>query len=118
MQTNIKVLAWLHVILGIMGLLIGCTVVTMLWGVGIISGDHEALSILTIVGLFAAGIAVLLSAPTIVAGIGLLRYRSWARVLALIMAFLNLPAFPFGTVFGIYTFVSLLHSDAAALFTK
>ena len=29
---------------------------------------------------------------------------------------LNLFAFPHGTVFGIYTFVSLLHADAAMLF--
>jgi hypothetical protein len=118
MQTNIKVLAWLHVILGIMGMLIGCVIVVIMLSAGLISGDNEAMGILTIISMFGIGLTLLLSAPTVVAGIGLLQYRSWARVLALILALFNLFAFPHGTVFGIYTFVSLLHPDAAALFTK
>lgn len=118
MQTNIKVLAWLHVILGIAGLLLGCAIVVIMLSAGVISGDNEALGILMIIGTFGVGLTLLLSAPSIVAGIGLLQYRSWARVLALILAFLNLFAFPHGTVFGIYTFISLLHADTATLFAK
>ncbi len=118
MQTNIKVLAWLHVILGIMGLLLGCAIITIMLSAGLISGDSEAMGVLTIISMFGIGLLLLLAAPTIVAGIGLLQYRSWARVLALVLALFNLFAFPHGTVFGIYTFVSLLHSDAAMLFSK
>ena len=61
---------------------------------------------------------MLASIQGIVAGIGLLQYRSWARVLALILAFFNLLAVPHGTVFGVYTLISLLNTDAAALFDK
>ena len=118
MGTNVKILAWLHVILGILGLLIGCSVVTIMLSAGLISGDNEAMGILTIIGAFIVGLTLLLSAPTIVAGVGLLQYRSWARVLALVLAFFNLLAFPHGTVFGVYTIVSLLTGDTATLFTK
>jgi uncharacterized membrane protein (DUF2068 family) len=83
---------------------------------GLLSGEDEAMLVLAIVGTFIAGLMLVLSAPGIVAGIGLLNLKSWARVLALILALFNLPMFPQGTVFGIYTFVSLLNEDAAQLF--
>lgn len=118
MKTNIKVLAWLHIALGILSILLGSFVFLILMSAGLISGDDEAMIVLGIVSTFIAGITVVLSVPGIVAGIGLLNFRSWARVLALILAFFNLLAFPHGTVFGIYTFVSLLNPDASTLFSK
>ncbi len=118
MQTNIKVLGWLHVVLGVLGLLLGCMIVAIMLSAGVISGDHEAIGILMIISICGVGLTLLLCVPTVVAGIGLLQYRSWARVLALVLAFFNLFVFPHGTVFGIYTFISLLHADAALLFTK
>jgi hypothetical protein len=59
---------------------------------------------------------VLLSAPGIIAGVGLLGFHSWARILALVLAVLNLPGFPIGTLLGIYTLYALLDDDAAHLF--
>ncbi len=118
MQTNVKVLGWLHIVLGILGLLIGCFVVAIMMSAGLFSGDRTAIGVLTIIATIAVALTMLLSAPGIVAGIGLLQYRSWARVLALILAFFNLLAVPQGTVFGIYTLISLLNTDAAALFDK
>lgn len=116
MRSNIKILGWLHVILGVLGALIGGFVLVILIGAGLLSGEDEAMLVLAIVGTFVAGLMLLLSAPGIIAGIGLLNFRSWARVLALILALFNLPVFPHGTIFGVYTFVSLLNQDAAVLF--
>ena len=118
MQTNVKVLGWLHIVLGILGLLIGCFVIAIMMSAGMISGDREAIGILTLISTIGAALTIFFSAPGIVAGIGLLQYRSWARVLALVLAFFNLLAVPQGTVFGIYTLISLLNTDAAALFNK
>ena len=118
MKTNIKILGWLHIVLGVLGLLVGCLVVVILMSAGLFSGDDEAILVLAIVTTFIAGLMLVLSAPGIVAGIGLLNLKSWARVLALVLAVLNLPVFPQGTVFGIYTFISLLNEDAAQLFTR
>lgn len=118
MQTNVKVLGWLHIVLGILGLLIGCFVIAIIMSAGLFSGDRTAMGILTIIGTLGVALTLVLSAPGIVAGIGLLQFRSWARVLALVLAFFNLLAVPHGTVFGVYTLISLLNTDAAALFNK
>ncbi|MBN1877637.1 MAG: hypothetical protein JXA33_25665 [Anaerolineae bacterium] len=116
METNVKILGWLYIVLSALGVLIGGFVLMLLLSIGVISGEEEAAIILTIVGLFVGGIMLVLSAPGIVAGIGLLKFKSWARILAIILGVLNLPGFPIGTVLGIYTLVVLLTEDAGALF--
>jgi ABC-type glycerol-3-phosphate transport system permease component len=52
----------------------------------------------------------------ILAGYGLLKYKSWARILAIILALLNLILFPIGTVIGIYTLWVMFNDEAEALF--
>lgn len=116
MRTNIKVLGWLYIVLGVLGVLAGLIVLMVMLGSGILAQDRNALTILTIIGFFVAGFVTLISAPGIIVGIGLLNFKSWARVLALVLGALNLPAFPIGTALGVYTFVSLLNPDAEALF--
>ena len=118
MRTNIKVLGWLYIVLGILGALAGLIVLGILLGTGVLAGDRDAMTVLTIVGFFVAGIMTLISAPGIIVGIGLLNFRSWSRVLALVLGALNLPGFPLGTMLGIYTFVSLLNEDAERLFNS
>ena len=48
--------------------------------------------------------AMALAAGVAAAGVGLLQYRSWARVLAIIMSVFLLFHFPIGTVIAIYAF--------------
>jgi hypothetical protein len=48
----------------------------------------------------------------IVAGIGLLQRAPWARIWALVMAFLSVLSIPFGTALGIYTIWVLLGAGA------
>ncbi len=116
METNIKILAWLHIVLGIIGAIIGAVVLFILLGTGLITGDREAMSILTLVGLIIAMVLSIISLPGIITGVGLMNFRPWARVLALILAMLNVLNFPFGSILAVYTFVSLLNSDTADLF--
>jgi len=118
MQTNVKVLGWLHIVLGMLGVMLGCFVIAIMMSAGLFFGDRAEIGFITIAATFGVAITLVFSAPGIVAGIGLLQYRSWARVLALILAFFNLLAVPHGTVFGVYTLISLLNTDAAALFNK
>lgn len=61
-----------------------------------------------IAGLWVALFAVL----ELVTGWGLLDRREWARILALVLAFLALLRFPFGTALGIYTIWVLLPSTS------
>ncbi len=60
-------------------------------------------------GFWAGAFAIL----ELVAAWGLFERRPWARVLALVLGFLALIRFPFGTALGIYTLWVLLPSPAA-----
>ncbi|MCL5006161.1 MAG: zinc ribbon domain-containing protein [Acidobacteria bacterium] len=61
----------------------------------------------------AIGIFLLASAVLgLLAGWGLLNYRPWARVLALILGVISLIHFPFGTALGIYTLWVLLPAES------
>ena len=117
MDTHIKVLGWLYIVLGVLGLIGTGVVVLILVGSGLISGDRTAISVLVIVAAIVGGFLVLVSLPGIIAGAGLLGYRPWARILTLILGILNLPGFPVGTVLGVYTLYVLLDDETARLFT-
>lgn len=58
------------------------------------------------------GLMLVLAVAHLAAGIGILQRQSWARVLALIVAFLALIHIPFGTLLGIYTIWVLISADA------
>ena len=47
-----------------------------------------------------------------VAGWGLLQRERWARILALVLAFISLFNVPFGTAVGVYTMWVLLPGDS------
>lgn len=54
----------------------------------------------------------------VAAGIGLLQRAPWARIWALIMGFLSLISFPFGTALGIYTIWVLLAAGAEQEYSR
>jgi hypothetical protein len=60
----------------------------------------------------------LIAIATFATGWGLLKVKPWARMLAIIMAFLGLLHPPFGTALGIYTLYVLLPSDAGAEYDR
>jgi hypothetical protein len=74
------------------------------------------MAITAIVGPAVAGFLVLLAVPGIIGGIGLLKGKSWARILVLILAVFDLLDFPIGTAIAIYTMWVLLNNDTAELF--
>jgi len=118
MRTHIQIVAWLYIATGILGLLLALLVAGIITGGGWISGDDTAIRVTTIVSIFVGALVVLISIPGIVAGIGLLSFKSWARVLAIILSVLNLPGFPIGTMIGIYSLWALLDSESSLLFEK
>ena len=68
-----------------------------------------------------SGIGWLLLAWSVVgiaAGWGLLQREPWARVLALVLAFLSLLNVPLGTALGVFTLVVLLPQEAGAEYEK
>jgi hypothetical protein len=59
-----------------------------------------------------AGVFVATGLIGIIAGWGLYERRSWARILAIVLAFISLVHPPFGTAIGIYTLWVLLPASS------
>jgi hypothetical protein len=85
----------------------------MMVGIGLVSGDAEAVRVMPIVGTAVGGFMTALALPGILTGIGLLKRKPWSRVAAAVLGILNLMNFPFGTAVGVYTLWILLQNEAA-----
>ena len=116
MKQHVKILGWTYVILGLLGILLAVVLGLILAGIGMITGDQTANNILLVIAILVGGISALLSVPGVIAGIGLLGLKRWARVLAIILGILNLPGFPVGTLLGVYSLYVMLDDETSALF--
>ncbi|MFW6184756.1 MAG: hypothetical protein ACOC8X_13230 [Chloroflexota bacterium] len=117
MEQHVKLLGWLHILSHAIFLVIGGFVFAMMVGLGLFaSGEPEAAGVLFMVGLFVGGLMLVLALPGLLAGYGLLKRRSWGRLLALIVGILNLFNFPLGTALGVYTLWVLLQNEATDYF--
>lgn len=118
MQKHVTILAWLYVVFNIIGVLVALLLFMLIFGGGLISGDTDAIAITAIVATVIAFMLSVFSVPGIVGGIGLLYMKSWARILVLILGFLELLNFPFGTALGIYTIWILMKDETIKLFEE
>jgi hypothetical protein len=64
--------------------------------------DPDARLVLPVVGTAVGSLLILLGLPGLLAGYGLLTAKPWARILALVIAILNLVNVPIGTIIGVY----------------
>ena len=60
-------------------------------------------------------ITVATSIPSLICGVGLLKFKRWARILGIVLAALTLIHFPFGTAFGVYALYVLFQKGTEAL---
>ncbi len=74
---------------------------------------HAIIGAITAIFLW---IAFVICIPGIIAGVGLLKFRNWARILAIIVAVLNVLRIPFGTALSIYAFWVLMQEETIQLF--
>src|SRR5687768_3693953 len=123
MDTHVKVLAWLYIVFGVLGSLIGLGLMALLSFIGIAgaASDPDAWVALPILGLTGAALGVfmlVLSLPGVIAGIGLLQFRPWARVVTIVLSALNLMNIPFGTILGVYGLWVMLSDEGSRLFAR
>ena len=126
MEQHIKILGVLNIVWGAMGAL-GGLIVLLVFGsaFGIVGTaihhDADAAIALPIIGLVGGAIAfflLLLSVPSIVAGIGLLNFKPWSGTLAIVVSAFHLLSIPFGTALGIYGLWVLFSQDSPRLFLR
>jgi hypothetical protein len=122
-DTHVKVLAYLFIIFGILGTLVGLGFMALLSFIGVAgaASDPDAWLALPILGITGAALGVfmlVLSLPGVIAGFGLLKYRPWARILTIVLSALNLMNIPFGTILGIYGLWVMLSDEGSRLFAQ
>jgi hypothetical protein len=122
MEQHVKVVAILNIVCGGLGVLIALLVLLFFGGMaGVVHSDPSpdsdvgvaALGVIGVVGFVAIA---LISVPAVIGGIGLLKFREWARILLIVMSALNLINIPFGTALGVYGLWALLNDGTRVLF--
>lgn len=119
MDKHIHIISILWIVFGGIGLVWALLLCCLLFGIAFIPDiGHEAAYILRGSGIFVGVSIAVFSIPEVIAGIGLLKMKEWARILVLILCFFNLIAFPLGTALSIYSFVILVKDESIQLFQK
>jgi hypothetical protein len=125
MQTHVKVLGVLFLALSAVGVCFALFLIVALGAatgvVGAAADPHDAAIALPVIGIAGSALAMfilMLSLPGIVTGIGLLKYKPWARILGIVLSAINLINFPIGTALGIYGLWVLLNRDTEPLFAN
>ncbi len=118
MQQHITILGWLYIIFGALGVMIGLLILLGAGIAGAVAGAEGAAG----AGLLAGGIGFVIAAfvavmslPSVIAGWGLLKGKSWSRMLAIILGAMSLLSIPIGTLLGVYTLWSLTKPESQSL---
>jgi len=77
---------------------------------------YEILDIIPVILVVVAILMFVVSVAGIVAGIGVLKKKSWGRVLMLVISLINLLRIPIGTALGAYSIWVLLNDETIRLF--
>ena len=128
MRDHIKILGILNIVMGRLTALAGVIVFLAMGGVASFlamgvpdssASDAESAKMaapwLGLIGVLVAGFLVLVALPAIIGGWGLLKFKSWSRVLMIVVSGLSLFHIPFGTALGIYGLWVLLNEQSRQL---
>jgi hypothetical protein len=124
MEQHVKIIGVLDIVFGILGIIagFGLLVMFMVGGAGISSTGQEgagsAGAALAGIGLIGGLFVIAISGFEVYVGTQLRQYKSWARVVQIIIAVLMLPGFPVGTALGIYYLWAMLNKDTVDLFEE
>ena len=125
METHVKVLGILHIVFGALGILAGLGLLVLFGGIaGLVEATTSSqdarvtIPILNIVAWALFGFLFVISIPGVIAGMGLLQYQNWARILTIVLSALNLLNVPIGTALGVYGLWVLLSTGTEQLFAR
>ena len=125
MDTHVKVLGVLYLAFSALFLLAAIFLILAVGGaaslVGVTADPGDAAIALPVLGVAGTALGfmlLLLALPGLITGWGLINYRSWARILGLVLSVLNLFNVPFGTALGIYGLFVLLNRNTERLFAN
>lgn len=114
---HLKLVAGIHIVLAIFGLLGAGFILLLFVGAGVASGEADAFFVSGTVGMLVAAFLAVTALPGLIGGMGILKGKNWARILLLIVSAFLVFHVPLGTLAAIYTFWTLLRAEAAERFT-
>ena len=118
MERHVTLVASFHIAVGILGIILSALVWVVMIGWGIITGDDSLIAAASLIASVISTILLFVSILGIIGAIGLLKRRSWARVLILIVSALYLVRIPLGTALGVYSIWVLLNGETKQLLTS
>lgn len=121
MANHVRVLAYLNIAMGGLGLLLAVLIFGFFGGItgALTLADGDLFipgSIVALVGTAIIVVVLALSLPFVVTGFGLLGFHGWARYSMLFLCAMNLFHVPIGTIVAVYGFWVLLKPETEALF--
>jgi hypothetical protein len=119
MKKHVTVVGALHIGFGILWL-IAAIILYFIFNFARVSvgDDAIALKVLGFIGLVLPLLIGVISVIGLIGGIALLSYRSWARVMVIIVAVLGCLNIPIGTLIGVYSIWVLMQDETVKLFEK
>jgi len=115
-ERNVRLVGAFWAGLSALGLAAAAVLFLLIAPWGWLAGEPMTIAFFTGLGAIIGGAVALLSLPGLVAGLGLLARRGWARNLTLGLAVIALFQVPVGTILGIATLVVLLGDEAVQIF--
>ena len=115
MDTHVRTLGLLNILLGIIGGLAGALALISAGGIRGLYMFFDA----RMAGVIITTVMVLhvvTAIPSLIGGIWILQYKGWARVLLMMTSALNALTFPVGTAIGIYGLWVLTAPEVDPLF--
>ena len=119
MKKHITLVGSIQIGFSVLGLMSAVAIlVALTFARGLTKDDDVAQMVLRFLSISLPLMVGIISTVGLVAGIGLLVYKPWARYMVIIVSTLGCVNIPFGTVKGIYSIWVLLKDESIELFTK
>lgn len=126
MESHLRFLGILYILIGIIGGIAALLILIFMGGysgIGLYAERSEMVSgamvqVLRFFGMFLTTLMLVLAIPSILSGMGILKYRTWARPLAMVVSVLQLANIPLGTIVSLYAFWVLMSPESEPLFSN
>jgi hypothetical protein len=120
MQKHVTLVGALHIGYNAFQLVVALIGFIFLVGGGLIGGfvsqEEIVFAVTFVVGAIICLWILMVSLPSIIGGIALLRYKPWGRYMVLVLSVLALFNIPLGTFIGVYSIWVLVQDETAKLF--
>jgi hypothetical protein len=85
---------------------------------GLLAADRPPVGLLMFMLFFIMAWSLILTLPSLIAGYGILKHKSWARPASIVAAVMETMSFPIGTAVAVYSFWFMFSEAGKAMYDK